>query len=81
MVKLPVVGAIELIKLLTKLGYEKVRQKGSHIRMRKITSLGEHGVTVPNHKEISKGTLNDILSKASLWNSIPKEKLVEMLSE
>jgi len=78
---LPVVSGDKLIKLLTKLGYEIVRQKGSHVRLRKKTEIGEHNITVPKHKEIAKGTLNDILSKVSLWNNISKEELVKMLSK
>lgn len=81
MPKLPVISGDKLIKLLTKLGYEIVRQKGSHIRLRKKTEIGEHNITVPKHREIAKGTLNDILSKVSLWNNISKEELIKMLLE
>jgi hypothetical protein len=28
---------------------------------------------------LAKGTLNDILTRVSLWNNIPKEKLIEQL--
>ncbi len=51
------------------------------MRLRKKTEIGEHNITVPKHKEIAKGTLNDILSKVSLWNNISKEELVKMLSK
>lgn len=81
MPKLPVISGDKLIKLLMKLGYEIVRQKGGHVRLRKITEMGEHNITVPKHSEIAKGTLNDILSKVSLWNGIPKEELLRMISE
>ena len=81
MPKLPVVSGDQLIKLLLKLGYEIVRQKGSHVRLRKITDAGEHNITVPRHSEIAKGTLNDILSKVSIWNNISKEKLIELLKK
>ena len=81
MPKLPVISGDKLIKILTKLGYEIVRQKGSHIRLRKKTEIGEHNITVPKHREIAKGTLNDILSKVSLWNNISKEELIKMLLE
>ncbi len=64
---------------MRKLGYEIIRQKGSHVRLRKITEAGEHHITVPKHPEMAKGTLNDILSKVSIWNNISKEKLIEML--
>jgi predicted RNA binding protein YcfA (HicA-like mRNA interferase family) len=76
---LPVVSGKQLIKFLTKLGYTAVRQKGSHIRIQSYTEMGNHNITVPLHGEIAKGTLNDILSKVSLWKGIPKENLVEML--
>ena len=45
---MPVVSGDKLIKLLTKLGYEIVRQKGSHVRLRKKTEIGEHKVKYSN---------------------------------
>ena len=81
MPKLPVISGDKLIKLLINLGYEIVRQKGRHVRLRKETEIGEHNITVPKHREITKGTLNDILSKVSMWNNIPKEKLIELLKK
>jgi predicted RNA binding protein YcfA (HicA-like mRNA interferase family) len=53
--------------------------KKSHLRLRKVTSLGEHIITVPAHKVLAKGTLNDILNRISLWNNIPKASLVDKL--
>jgi len=79
--KLPIVSGEKLIKLLLNLGYEIVRQRGSHVRLRKQTEVGEHNITVPMHSEIAKGTLNDILSKVSIWNNIPKGKLIEMVKK
>ena len=81
MQKLPVVSGAKLIKLMKKLGYEVIRQRGSHVRLRKVTDAGEHNITVPMHPEMAKGTLNDILSKLSIWNNISKEKLIDMLKE
>ncbi|MGB9242763.1 MAG: type II toxin-antitoxin system HicA family toxin [Candidatus Acidiferrales bacterium] len=80
MPRLPQVSGRALVKLLHSLGYETVRQKGSHIRLRKTTTLGEHNLTVPDHKSLAKGTLNDILTRVSLWNGIPKEELLDRLS-
>jgi predicted RNA binding protein YcfA (HicA-like mRNA interferase family) len=76
-----VVSGKKLIKILTKLGYEIIRQKGSHIRLRKITKIGEHKITIPNHPELATGTLNDILSKVGLWNSVSKEDLISQLKK
>ncbi len=79
MPKLPQVSGNTLVALLTFLGYQEVRQKGSHLRLKKITPMGEHAVTVPLHKVLAKGTLNDILNKVSLWNNIPKDALIKKL--
>jgi predicted RNA binding protein YcfA (HicA-like mRNA interferase family) len=79
MPRLPQISGRDLIKLLHSLGYETVRQRGSHVRLVKLTQIGEHHVTVPDHKILAKGTLNDILTRVSLWNGIPKEELTDRL--
>jgi len=47
--------------------------------LRKVSALGEHSITVPNHNTVAKGALNDILTRVSLWNNVPKEELIERL--
>ena len=79
MQKLPQVSGDDFVKLLLSLRYQVIRQRGSHIRLTKNTPLGEHNITVAAHKVVAKGTLSDILSTVSLWNSIPKEELVRRL--
>ena len=69
-----------LVKFLGGMGYRVVRQRGSHIRLVCVTPAGSHTITIPLHNEIGKGTLNDILSKVSLWKGIPKEELIKLLS-
>lgn len=49
MPRLPQISGRSLIRLLVSLGYEVVRQKGSHVRVRKRNELGEHNLTVPDH--------------------------------
>lgn len=79
MPRLPQVSGATLVKLLLSLGYQVIRQKGSHIRLLKVSDLGEHNITVPNHDTVAKGTLSDILTRVSLWNNVPKEQLIERL--
>ena len=79
MPRLPQISGRSLIRLLVSLGYEVIRQKGSHIRVRRRSELGEHNLTVPDHAALAKGTLSDILTQVSLWNNIPKEELIERL--
>jgi len=80
MPRLPQVSGGDVVRLLHSLGYETVRQRGSHIRLRKLTPVGEHNITIPAHKTMAKGTLNDILSHVSLWNGIPKDELIRRLA-
>ncbi len=77
--KLPSVSSKKILSLFKKNGYEIVRQKGSHIRLEKVTPAGIHKITIPNHDPIARGTLNDILNKLSVWNQIPKKNLIEEL--
>lgn len=79
MPRLPQVSGYDLVRLLRSLGYEILRQKGSHIRLGKLTNIGQHNITVPDHKTLAKGTLNDILARVSLWNNISKEELIARL--
>jgi predicted RNA binding protein YcfA (HicA-like mRNA interferase family) len=48
--------------LLEKAGFEVVRQRGSHVSLRK----GEWRTVVPLHDELSPGTLLGILRQAGL---------------
>jgi predicted RNA binding protein YcfA (HicA-like mRNA interferase family) len=81
MPKLPVISFKELIKLLNQLGYEVDHQRGSHIRLKKELPTGHHSITVPAHKEIAKGTLNDILDRISHYVNLSKEELINRLRE
>lgn len=64
MAKLPRLSGKELVKILSKIGFVSVRQKGSHIIMKK--DEGKAGLVVPNHKEVDKGTLLEIIRQAKL---------------
>lgn len=51
---------------LRQVGYEIVRQKGSHVRMRHPADSTRQPVTVPDHKELKMGTLRAIIRDAGL---------------
>jgi predicted RNA binding protein YcfA (HicA-like mRNA interferase family) len=63
--KLPVVSGLECIKVLKKIGYKTVRQKGSHIRLKDMSGKLPP-ITVPDHKELRPGLLRKILKDAEL---------------
>jgi predicted RNA binding protein YcfA (HicA-like mRNA interferase family) len=53
-----------VIKALEKIGYAVKRQHGSHIFLHNPSE--KKNIVVPNHKELKKGTLRNILSRAGL---------------
>ena len=65
MPKIPVVSAIKVIKVLSKIGYEADHQTGSHIILRH-REMPYKRLTVPNHKEIARGTLKAIIEEAGM---------------
>jgi predicted RNA binding protein YcfA (HicA-like mRNA interferase family) len=69
MTKLP-----DLVKALAKIGYMSDHQTGSHIILRHHASPHRR-LTIPNHKEIAKGTLKNIIREAGLTI----EELLEVL--
>jgi predicted RNA binding protein YcfA (HicA-like mRNA interferase family) len=61
---LPVVSGAQLIRALERLGWETVRQRGSHVRLH---HPGQRTfLVVPLHKELKRGTLRGILRDADL---------------
>lgn len=64
--QVPVISGNELVRALAKLGYEAVRQKDSHVRLRHPTDTKKLPVTVPLHDEIAFGTLRRILRDAGI---------------
>lgn len=66
MAKLKKLSGLEMIKALSKAGFVRIRQKGSHVIMKKQTEEGKIGCVVPLHKELKIGTIKGILEKVKL---------------
>lgn len=58
--KYPILPPNDIIKALSKLGFQKVSQRGSHAKFKNKTEP-VRVVIIPMHKEIAKGTLKSIL--------------------
>lgn len=57
----------DCIKILCKhFGFTVVRQRGSHVVLRKETPDGAIGTVVPDHKELKLGTLKGVLKLARI---------------
>jgi predicted RNA binding protein YcfA (HicA-like mRNA interferase family) len=67
-----------LAAALKKLGYSTTRQTGSHMRLISFEG-GEHHITIPNHKELRLGTLNNILNDVAEHHKISRDELIELL--
>jgi predicted RNA binding protein YcfA (HicA-like mRNA interferase family) len=65
MTGLPRISGREVVAVFVKIGYEKDRQKGSHIVLRQ-TAYPHRRLVVPDHKEIAKGTIRTIIKQAGL---------------
>jgi predicted RNA binding protein YcfA (HicA-like mRNA interferase family) len=72
MSRLPVCSGADAAKAFRKLGYEVDHQTGSHIILR--NSSGRR-LTVPNHRDLAKGTLRALIREAGLT----KEQFSELL--
>jgi predicted RNA binding protein YcfA (HicA-like mRNA interferase family) len=66
MPKLPRISSREEIRALERLGFEQVRQAGSHVVMKKETEEGGIGCVIPVHRELKIGTLSSILKQAQV---------------
>ena len=73
MPKLPVLSGQELVAALKKAGFVIVRQKGSHVSLRK----DPFKTVVPLHDELAKGTLLTIMRQCGL----SKEDLIVLLKQ
>ena len=71
MPELPVISGRKMVRVLEKLGYEMKRRRGSHMMMIKSGKL----IVVPDHRELKKGTLRNILREADL----SVDELIELL--
>ena len=71
MSKLPLLSWREVVKALTKAGFQVARQKGSHLMLVKNECI----VPVPKHERIKKGLLMAIIEEAGLT----KEEFLKLI--
>lgn len=60
----------EVVSIFKEFGFEVFSQRGSHVKLRRISIHNERQtLVVPNHKEIDVGTLRAIIRQASKYVS------------
>jgi predicted RNA binding protein YcfA (HicA-like mRNA interferase family) len=62
MPRLPCVSGARVVKALERLGFVKRRQRGSHVVLRRGSSV----CVVPLHREVDQGTLRGVLRQAGV---------------
>ena len=62
MPKLPCVSGQKVARALQRLGFERRRQRGSHLVMRRRSAV----CVVPMHREVDQGTLRGVLRQAGV---------------
>ncbi|MDP1767298.1 MAG: type II toxin-antitoxin system HicA family toxin [Nitrospirota bacterium] len=60
----PLLSPSDVIKIFQSLGWQMVRQKGSHIIMTRPGHIAT--LSIPNHAEVARGTLRSLIAKAGL---------------
>jgi predicted RNA binding protein YcfA (HicA-like mRNA interferase family) len=69
-----VLSGVEVVKILASFGFGVASQRGSHIKLRRVISDGtRQTLTIPNHRELDRGTLIGIYRQALRY--IPAEEL------
>jgi predicted RNA binding protein YcfA (HicA-like mRNA interferase family) len=63
--KLPVISGSEAVRAFAKIGYSLDEQHGSHMILRR-GDPPHRRISVPNHKELAKGTLRALIREAGL---------------
>lgn len=71
-------GGEELARRLGNLGYQITRQTGSHLRLTRTVDPVHH-LTIPRHKPLRVGTLNNIIKEIALHLKVDKSDLIERL--
>jgi len=66
MPRLPRVSGADAIRALERLGFAQVRQRGSHVVLKRVGAQTVTGCVVPLHAELAIGTLRGILKQAGI---------------
>lgn len=64
MAQLPVMSGHEVVKIFELLGWQFVRQSGSHMVMVKDGEMAS--LSIPKHREVAKGTLRSLIRAANI---------------
>ena len=61
---LPILSGLDIVRAFNLIGWEVARQRGSHIIM--IKEGSNVTLSIPDHKEVARGTLRSLIRAADL---------------
>jgi predicted RNA binding protein YcfA (HicA-like mRNA interferase family) len=64
--KLPAVSGQQAVRVFRRLGYEVVRQRGSHLRLRHLHDPARLPLTIPDHRVLKLGLLRRLIRDAQI---------------
>lgn len=73
MPKQKVLSGKDVVSVFEAIGFVAVSQKGSHLKLERVTPHGKEMLIVPKHKELDRGTLRAIYMQALKY--VPAESL------
>ncbi|MGL5944288.1 MAG: type II toxin-antitoxin system HicA family toxin [Waterburya sp.] len=79
MPKLKRLSGAEIIAILKQFDFEVYSQRGSHVKLRRISRSGKETLTVPNHRQLDTGTCRAIYRQACRY--IPESDLFRYFYE
>ncbi|NJL35501.1 MAG: type II toxin-antitoxin system HicA family toxin [Leptolyngbyaceae cyanobacterium SM1_4_3] len=69
MPKLKRLSGAEVVAILQQFGFQVYSQRGSHIKLRRVSETGKETLTVPNHRQLDTGTCRAICRQACRYIS------------
>lgn len=74
MSKLKILSGEDVIKIFFTFGFKMASQRGSHLKLKRTTPNGvKQTLTIPNHKELDRGTISAIYHQALRY--LPEQDL------
>jgi predicted RNA binding protein YcfA (HicA-like mRNA interferase family) len=73
MPKLRALSGDDLLRIFAQFGFQQYSQRGSHVKLRRLSAKGQQTLTIVVHRDIDKGTLRAIFRQALRY--IPESDL------
>jgi predicted RNA binding protein YcfA (HicA-like mRNA interferase family) len=81
MPKLKRLSGAEVVRILEQFGFQVYSQRGSHIKLRRVSQSGKETLTAPNHRQLDTGTCRAIYQQEKLDAALEGQKLTLILVE